>query len=110
VLSPLQVTGTKPELMLRVLGAFGLDGPTHAPAQLLHALVLERCGSCWAWDGPDAARLAQDVQGAIHDFRSCGHYVADDIITAQVGLREAGIVDSLAHATGSHSRLAAAPA
>ena len=54
---PRQVTGTKAELVLRVLSAFGLEAPTTAPAQLLRALVLERSSEqgYLAVDGPGGA-------------------------------------------------------
>lgn len=56
---PLQVTGTKAELVLRLLGAFNLSAPAKAPAQLLRALLLERSTLYDAWDGPDTAAARQ---------------------------------------------------
>lgn len=53
----LTVTGTKAELVLRVLGAFGLTAPAKAPAALLRAMRLERSRLYAAWDGPDAEEL-----------------------------------------------------
>lgn len=53
MLHPVQVTGTKAELILRILGAFGLDAPTTAPAQLLRSLLLERHTKYEVWDGPN---------------------------------------------------------
>ncbi|WIA14453.1 hypothetical protein OEZ85_002978 [Tetradesmus obliquus] len=55
--SSLKVTGTKAELVLRVLGAFGLTAPAKAPAALLRAMRLERSRLYAAWDGPDAEEL-----------------------------------------------------
>jgi hypothetical protein len=55
----LQVTGTKAELVLRLLGAFSLNEPTKAPAQLLRAMLLERSTLYDAWDGPNIAAATQ---------------------------------------------------
>ncbi|KAF6261940.1 hypothetical protein COO60DRAFT_699338 [Scenedesmus sp. NREL 46B-D3] len=55
------VTGTKAELMLRLLGGFGLAAPSRAPARLLRALQLERSTQYDAWDGPEAASLRMSI-------------------------------------------------
>ena len=67
-----QVTGTKAELMLRILGAFNLSSPTAAPAELLRALVLERspAGSMSLhWGGPGSRAWNNkilDARGGIY--------------------------------------------
>jgi hypothetical protein len=65
-----QVTGTKAEMVMRLLGAFGLQGPSKAPAQLLRALLLERSIAYDAWDGPDAAVLHMSVAGCIAVYKA----------------------------------------
>jgi hypothetical protein len=55
LLQPLQFSGTKPQLILRLLSALGLAGPTLVPARLLRAVELER-GMPHAVDGPDRCR------------------------------------------------------
>lgn len=69
----IQVTGTKAELMLRVLGAFKLSGPTTAPAALLRALGIERQAWLLLWDGPNAVNECGKVQQAITQLRQVGH-------------------------------------
>lgn len=79
-----QVTGTKAELMLRVLGAFNLSSPTTAPAELLRALVLERSPtkSMWMhWGGLDSAswyaKVANARNGLVWADREAGTAVLE---------------------------------
>lgn len=71
--------------MLRVLGAFNLNSPTSAPAELLRALVLERMPTAnlsLHWGGPDSMAwnvkvintrgiLDREAAAALHQVR-CG--------------------------------------
>jgi hypothetical protein len=67
-----QVTGTKAELMLRILGAFNLSSPTTGLDELLRALVLERspAGSrSLHWGGPGSRAWNNkilDARGGIY--------------------------------------------
>jgi hypothetical protein len=91
-----QVTGTKAELMLRVLGAFKLAAPTTAPAALLRALLLERgladdqyptAAVSFVWDGEGAAGVAQEVKTLIRlmeKLLQAGDARARELAAAQV--------------------------
>jgi hypothetical protein len=53
-------SGTKAELIVRLLGAFGLKAPSKAPPQVLRALALERM--CWQpWVGTESLLASQDA-------------------------------------------------
>lgn len=83
----LQVTGTKAELMLRILGAFGFTAPTTtAPAQLLRALLLERSTDFENWDGPAPGVVSNDVRDAIANMVCSGHAAGVVVMSAQVGI------------------------
>lgn len=90
---PVQVTGTKAELMLRVLGAFKLAGPTTAPAALLRALGLERHAYHLLWDGPAAVSGRDKLRNAIYQLK----YSRDPAGAAV----EAGIVSTQPDADGT---------
>jgi hypothetical protein len=51
-------SGTKAELILRLLGAFGLKAPSKAPPQLLRAMALERMGF-EPWRGSENVRKSR---------------------------------------------------
>jgi hypothetical protein len=68
-----QVTGTKAELMLRVLDAFHLSSPTTAPAALLRALWLERVKWRLIWDGPDAEGQQKKLELTMKQAQYLGH-------------------------------------
>jgi hypothetical protein len=79
------VTGTKAELVLRVLDAFGLDAPTKAPAQLLRALLLERSTAYDGWDGLEAATMHLSVASCFGYHRA--------VFTGRDAVNEAKVMD-----------------
>jgi hypothetical protein len=81
------VTGIKAELMLRVLGAFKLTGPTTAPAQLLRTLFLERyvSGCNFMWDGPDGVSRGSKLYEAMSQLSAASQAVGQIIFKGLVG-------------------------
>ncbi|GBF96946.1 hypothetical protein Rsub_09026 [Raphidocelis subcapitata] len=86
-------TGTKPQLILRLLGALGLAGSTPMPARVLRAVALER-GVPRAVDGPDRCHELTVVMStiALDDPRNLpARLVRGPLAAARAALVAAGI-------------------
>jgi hypothetical protein len=64
LLQPLQFSGTKPQLIMCLLSALGLAGPTPVPARELRAVALERSVQRIG-DGPDCCAAFTQLVGQL---------------------------------------------
>lgn len=83
----LQPKGTKAEMALSVLEAFGLKAATTAPVRLLQVVGLERSPRL-AWDGPDGRGLYNRMYSAIDKLVTADRAAWQDLADAAVRARD----------------------